>query len=44
LIKHAARKFDEWFGYNGPVDPGERLNGFVQNRVEDFWNNPEPAV
>ncbi len=42
LIQDAARKFDEWFGYNGPVNPDERLeSGYVQNMVKDFWNNPE---
>ncbi|AFV02698.1 MULTISPECIES: reductive dehalogenase [unclassified Dehalobacter] len=42
LLQDAARKFDEWFGYNGPVNPDERLeSGYVQNMVKDFWNNPE---
>lgn len=42
LLQDAARKFDEWFGYNGPVNPEERLeSGYVQNMVTDFWNNPE---
>ncbi|QHA01360.1 reductive dehalogenase [Dehalobacter restrictus] len=44
LLQDAARKFDEWFGYNGPVNPEERLeSGYVQNMVKDFWNNPEPV-
>lgn len=42
LIKDAARKFDEWFGYNGPVDNAERLNGYTTRMAEDFWNNPDP--
>ncbi|MCL2528879.1 MAG: reductive dehalogenase [Coriobacteriia bacterium] len=42
LLKDAARKFDEWFGYNGPVDNAERTSGFTTQRAEDFWNNPEP--
>ncbi|AGA68909.1 reductive dehalogenase [Desulfitobacterium dichloroeliminans LMG P-21439] len=42
LLQDAARKFDEWFGYSGPVNPDERLeSGYVQNMVKDFWNNPE---
>ncbi|NBJ14521.1 MAG: reductive dehalogenase [Dehalobacter sp. 4CP] len=43
LVQDAARKFDEWFGYNGPVDPEERIeSGYVKNKVNDFWNNMEP--
>jgi len=43
VVQNAARKFDEWFGYGGPVDPEERISsGYVTNRVRDFWNNPEP--
>jgi len=43
LVQDAARKFDEWFGYNGPVNPEERIeSGYVKNKVNDFWNNTEP--
>ncbi|WP_368292913.1 reductive dehalogenase [Dehalobacter sp. TBBPA1] len=43
VVQNAARKFDEWFGYGGPVDPEERISsGYVENKVRDFWNNPDP--
>ncbi|TCX51690.1 reductive dehalogenase [Dehalobacter sp. 14DCB1] len=43
LVQDAARKFDEWFGYNGPVNPEERIeSGYVKNKVNDFWNSTEP--
>jgi epoxyqueuosine reductase len=43
LLRDAARKFDEWFGYNGPVDPDERVeSGYITNAVKDFWNGVEP--
>ncbi|RJE48652.1 MULTISPECIES: reductive dehalogenase [unclassified Dehalobacter] len=42
VVQNAARKFDEWFGYGGPVDPDERISsGYVTNKVRDFWNNPD---
>lgn len=44
LIQDAARKFDEWFGYNGPVNPEERIeSGYVKNMVIDFWSDTEPT-
>lgn len=43
LVQDMARKFDEWFGYNGPVVPEERIeSGYVAGMVHDFWNNIEP--
>ncbi|NBJ14550.1 MAG: reductive dehalogenase [Dehalobacter sp. 4CP] len=43
LLKDAARKFDEWFGYNGPVDSAERIeSGYIANMTLDFWNTLEP--
>jgi len=43
LVQDAARKFDEWFGYGGPVNADERVSsGYITNKVRDFWNNPEP--
>jgi epoxyqueuosine reductase len=43
LLQDVARKFDEWFGYNGPVDPDERIGGsYIANMTNDFWNTPEP--
>jgi len=44
LVQDAARKFDEWFGYNGPVNPEERIeSGYVANMVKDFWKDTEPT-
>ncbi|TCX51697.1 reductive dehalogenase [Dehalobacter sp. 14DCB1] len=44
LVQDAARKFDEWFGYNGPVNPEERIeSGYVTNMVNDFWSDTEPT-
>ncbi|WP_018307567.1 reductive dehalogenase [Desulfitobacterium hafniense] len=44
LVQDAARKFDEWFGYNGPVNPEERIeSGYIANMVKDFWKDTEPT-
>ncbi|RJE48650.1 MULTISPECIES: reductive dehalogenase [unclassified Dehalobacter] len=43
LVQDAARKFDEWFGYGGPVNAEERIeSGYCTNLVKDFWNNLDP--
>jgi len=43
LVQDVARKFDEWFGYNGPVDPDERIeSSYITNATNDFWNTLEP--
>ncbi|MDR1184491.1 MAG: reductive dehalogenase [Coriobacteriales bacterium] len=44
LIQDVARKFDEWFGYGGPVVPEERIeSGYVTRMVQEFWADTEPT-